>query len=119
MPPLTRVMILYCGQGMTTMVEVYDDGVVKDQADYLALIDCGGSSGAAEHAVNYVAGKILYAHGMTLDLLVISHQDGDHHSFLNQLKNSFATAWRCRGLRQLGPLRRWPVRVAGGWGLWP
>jgi hypothetical protein len=32
-------------------------------------------------------------------------------------KNSFATAWRCRGMRQLGPLRRWPVRVVGGWGL--
>lgn len=86
MPPLTRVMILYCGQGMTTMVEVYDDGNVKETADYLALIDCGGSSGAADHAVNYVAGKILYAHDMTLDLLVISHQDGDHHSFLNKLK---------------------------------
>ena len=36
MPSLTRVMILYCGQGMTTMVEVYDDGVVKETADYLA-----------------------------------------------------------------------------------
>jgi hypothetical protein len=34
-------------------------------------------------------------------------------------KNSFATAWRCRGMRQLGPLRRRPVRVAGGWGLLP
>ena len=43
MPSLTRVMILYCGQGMTTLVEIYDDGNVKDAADYLALIDCGGS----------------------------------------------------------------------------
>src|SRR6266516_3050611 len=34
-------------------------------------------------------------------------------------KNSFATAWRCRGMRQLGPLRRRPVRVAGGRGLLP
>lgn len=85
MPSLTRVMILYCGQGMTTMVEVYDDGVVKQTADYLALVDCGGSSEGADEAVSYVAQKILAAHGTTLDLLVISHQDGDHHSFLSKL----------------------------------
>jgi beta-lactamase superfamily II metal-dependent hydrolase len=85
MPPLTRVMILYCGQGMTTMVEVYDDGDVKDTADYLALIDCGGSSEGVNEAVGYVAGKILATNDATLDLLVISHQDGDHHSFLGNL----------------------------------
>ncbi|MGH8980198.1 MAG: hypothetical protein ACRDWE_04145 [Acidimicrobiales bacterium] len=79
------MMILYCGQGMTTMVEVYDDGVVKETADYLALVDCGGSSEGADEAVSYVARKILAAHGTTLDLLVISHQDGDHHSFLGKL----------------------------------
>jgi beta-lactamase superfamily II metal-dependent hydrolase len=86
MASLTRVMILYCGQGMTTMVEVYDDGVVKDTADYLALVDCGGSSEGADEAVGYVAHKILAAHGTKLDLLVISHQDGDHHSFLSKLQ---------------------------------
>lgn len=85
MPSLTRVMILYCGQGMTTMVEVYDDGVVKQTADYLALVDCGGSSDGADNAVSYVADKIIAAHGTILDLLVISHQDGDHHSFLGKL----------------------------------
>jgi len=90
MPPLTRVMILYCGQGMTTMVEVYDDGVVKQTADYLALIDCGGSSDGVDNAVDYVAQKILAAHGTTLDLCVISHQDGDHHSFLNKVSDKIA-----------------------------
>jgi hypothetical protein len=36
---------------------------------------------------------------------------------LGSSKNSFATAWRCRGMRRLGPLCRWPVGVVGGWGL--
>ena len=39
-------------------------------------------------------------------------------------KNPFATAWRCRRIRQLGPLRRRPVRVAAAGafavaGQWP
>lgn len=85
MPSLTRVMILFCGQGMTTLVEIYDDGVIKRSADYLALIDCGGTSDGGQLAVDYVAKKILDKKDAVLNLLVISHQDADHVQLLNQL----------------------------------
>lgn len=85
MPSLTRVMILFCGQGMTTLVEIYDDGLVKSSADYLALIDCGGTSDGGQLAVDYVAKKILAKKDAVLNLLVISHQDADHVQLLNGL----------------------------------
>jgi beta-lactamase superfamily II metal-dependent hydrolase len=86
MPSLTRVMILYCGQGMMTLVEIYSDGVVKPAADYLALIDAGGSmTKGADLSVNYVATKILAKADKKLDLVSISHQDGDHVRLLSDL----------------------------------
>ncbi|HWG24170.1 hypothetical protein [Actinospica sp.] len=90
MPSLTRVMILYCGQGMTTLVEIYDDGVVKDSADYLALIDCGGTSDGGQLAVDYVAKKILDKKDAVLNLLVISHQDADHVQLLSKLEDKLS-----------------------------
>jgi hypothetical protein len=85
MPALCRVMILFCGQGMTTTVEVYNDGVVKPFADYLALVDCGGTGEGGDHAADYVAQKIIDS-GKFLHLLVISHQDGDHVKLLEKVK---------------------------------
>jgi beta-lactamase superfamily II metal-dependent hydrolase len=86
MPSLTRVMILYCGQGMMTLVEIYSDGKEKPAADYLALIDAGGStSKGASPSVDYVATKILAKADKKLDLMSISHQDGDHVRLLSDL----------------------------------
>jgi hypothetical protein len=84
MPSLARVMILFCGQGMTTLLEIYKGGVVKDYADYLALIDCGGSGEGGELAVKYVGDKIISS-GNYLNALIISHQDGDHVALLKKL----------------------------------
>jgi beta-lactamase superfamily II metal-dependent hydrolase len=87
MPSLTRVMILYCGQGMMTLVEIYSDGKEKPAADYLALIDAGGSPDkGGDLAVDYVAKKILDKADKKLDLVSISHQDGDHVRLLDGLK---------------------------------
>ena len=49
----------------------------------------------------------------------LAHLDADSYPPAVNLggrpsKDSFATAWRCRGVRQLGPLRRRPAQVAGG-----
>lgn len=88
MATMTQVMILFCGQGMTTLVEVYADGVIKADADFLALVDCGGSSEWGKLAVKYVADKILAKKDKTLDLLVVSHQDSDHVALLKQLEAS-------------------------------
>jgi len=85
MPSLTRVMILYVGQGMMTLVEIYSNGVAKPAADYLALIDAGGSSDKAADAVDYVVTKILAKADKKLDLVSISHQDGDHVTLLKSL----------------------------------
>ncbi|MFD5623208.1 MBL fold metallo-hydrolase [Streptomyces yangpuensis] len=79
--------LLWCGQGMTTLVEIYDDGVEKDAADYLALIDCGGSPTYGKGAVDHIANKVAKrkATPKMLDLVVISHQDDDHNGLLGAL----------------------------------
>lgn len=85
MAQLTRVKVLFCGQGMTTLVECYRDGVVKTKADYLALVDCGGNTEWGGEAIKYVAEKILATDGPKLNALIISHQDKDHVVLLKGL----------------------------------
>lgn len=85
MPALTIVKVLWCGQGMTTLVEIYADGHEKDVADYLVLVDCGGNVEWGGRAVNYVAQKVLDKRDNILDAVVISHQDQDHVILLKQL----------------------------------
>ncbi|HEU0131219.1 MAG TPA: hypothetical protein VFQ85_09550 [Mycobacteriales bacterium] len=84
MAALTIVRVLFCGQGMTNLVEVYDDGVEKAQADWLALVDCGGDHALAKTAIDAIVAKVA-AHDKRLDCLVISHQDRDHLGLLTLL----------------------------------
>ncbi|MFD6227558.1 MBL fold metallo-hydrolase [Streptomyces sp. NPDC060232] len=77
---------------MTTLVEIYDDGVEKDAADYLALIDCGGNYG--QHAIDQIkdkVGKRTTTPNKSLDLVVISHQDEDHNGLLGSLGKELKT----------------------------
>ncbi|MGW0748134.1 MBL fold metallo-hydrolase [Streptomyces sp. NPDC002587] len=85
--------LLWCGQGMTTLVEIYDDGVEKDAADYLALIDCGGSPTYGKDAVNLIKDKVAKrtTTPKKLDLVVISHQDDDHNGLLGALGKELKT----------------------------
>lgn len=86
MPSLTLVKMLYCGQGMMTLVEVYNDGVEKDAADHLALVDCGGSSGTpTDDSLAYIATKVGHQAAKKLACVVISHQDADHVRYLGLL----------------------------------
>jgi hypothetical protein len=89
MASLTKVMILFCGQGMTSLVEVYNDGIDTHAPDHLVLVDCGGNQRWAEHAVGYIMGKLNEqgSAGKTpkFDAVVISHQDGDHLTLLRNL----------------------------------
>lgn len=85
MPTLTLVRVLFCGQGMMALVEVYDDGVEKAKADYLALIDCGGSQKYSVDAINAIVTKVGARTPPRLDYLVISHQDRDHVARLADL----------------------------------
>jgi hypothetical protein len=84
---LTLVKLLFCGQGMTTLVEVYDDGVEKPAADFLALIDCGGDIRWAKGALDYIAMKVAArpTNPKWIDLVSLSHQDGDHVALLGRL----------------------------------
>ncbi|MEV6728372.1 MULTISPECIES: MBL fold metallo-hydrolase [unclassified Streptomyces] len=94
MPSLTLVKLLWCGQGMTTLVEIYDDGVEKGAADYLALIDCGGSPTYGKDAVNHIKDKVAKrttTPNKMLDLVVISHQDDDHNGLLGALGKELKT----------------------------
>ncbi|HWL35346.1 MAG TPA: hypothetical protein VNQ77_04065 [Frankiaceae bacterium] len=86
MPSLTLVKMLYCGQGMMTLIEVYNDGVEKPAADHLALVDCGGSSGTpTDDSLNYIVTKVTAQAAKKLACVVISHQDADHVRYLGLL----------------------------------
>ncbi|WP_314246895.1 hypothetical protein [Streptomyces sp. DSM 40907] len=76
------VKLLFCGQGMTTLVEVYDNGVEKDPADFLALVDCGGNKSHSERSLDYIKSKVEARNPPHLDYVVISHQDSDHVKLL-------------------------------------
>ena len=78
----TIVTMLYCGQGMMTLVEGYDEAS-SQSADFLALIDCGGNAQEASKGLCYVADKVKAR--KHLDLVVISHQDRDHVGLLGVL----------------------------------
>lgn len=86
----TTVTMMYCGQGQTNLVEVYDD--VSKTFKYTALFDCGGSSGLADDVVNAIVTGIGHkpARSRNLDLLVISHQDEDHNGYLPKLADAMA-----------------------------
>lgn len=89
MPAITRVAILFCGQGMATVVEYYPDGDVTEAPQNLALIDFGGNKKYSENASDYIVQKLqaqaLAGWTPEFDLVVISHQDGDHLSMLGAL----------------------------------
>nr|WSX48655.1 MBL fold metallo-hydrolase [Streptomyces sp. NBC_00974] len=92
---------------MTTLVEVYDGGVEKDAADYLALIDCGGSPTYGKDAVNHIKDKVLKrttTPNKMLDLVVISHQDDDHNGLLGALGKELKTIDARVGLVYIGGL---------------
>jgi len=83
-PPLARIVALYCGQGMAHTLEIYDGGNESQPPDFLALLDFGGNKGPAQDAIDYVYAKLASqtARTPTLDLIVLSHQDGDHVNLL-------------------------------------
>ncbi|MGW6982191.1 MBL fold metallo-hydrolase [Streptomyces sp. NPDC054932] len=87
MASLTLVKLLFCGQGMTKLIEIYDKGVEKPDADYLALVDCGGNDRWSKGALDYIAMKVAArsTNPKCIDLVVLSHQDGDHVALLGKL----------------------------------
>ncbi|MFD0350586.1 hypothetical protein ACFQ0M_40305 [Kitasatospora aburaviensis] len=104
--PLTVVKLLWCGQGMTALVEIYNDGVEKEEADFLGLVDCGGDREYAQGALDYIARKVGARYRKLLDLVVVTQQDASHVGLFEDLG------------RLLQPLRAklWTVFVAGGKG---
>lgn len=85
MAALTIVRVLFCGQGMTNLIEVYDGGVEKPAADWLAVVDCGGNTSWGKYAVDQIVAKVKARKSKRLECLVISHQDDDHLALLSQL----------------------------------
>lgn len=91
-------MVLFCGQGMTTLVEVYDSGDPTSAPNYLALVDCGGNVAEGQTATTYIADKVAAKADKKLDAVLISHQDQDHVLLLDQLGKKLA-AKGCTGER--------------------
>ncbi|MCO7121237.1 hypothetical protein NIA71_04635 [Ihubacter massiliensis] len=113
-----KVTGLYIGQGMSNLVEVYENKADATAANPvfkgLVLIDCGtfGKDGKPAHApnepdrpiaLNYIERKIRQNNG-ALSALVLSHLDQDH---INKII-------RLTGERQDGPLQRIGTVLIGG-----
>ena len=80
------VKLLYCGQGMMTLIEVYEDGQEKLIADHLALVDCGGDGGTpTDQSLDYIALKVKNQPHQVMEAVIISHQDTDHVCLLPSL----------------------------------
>lgn len=100
MASLTLVRMLFCGQGMMHLVEVYDDGVEKPAADFLALVDCGGDKPHSVASLKDIQEKVNSRKPPVLDCVVISHQDRDH---VNQLRH-LAPLMEAIGAKVTGPV---------------
>ncbi|MFE7600529.1 hypothetical protein [Streptomyces sp. NPDC057494] len=83
--PLTVVQLLWCGQGMTALVEIYNDGVEKAEADFLGLINCGGDSSDAQQTLDYITAKVAARHRKLLNLVVLTRLDASHTGLLDEL----------------------------------
>ena len=96
MAALTRIAILFCGQGMSTLIEYYPDGDADGAPTHLSLVDMGGNQRHADIATKYVVEKLMLqaTAGLnpTFDTVVISHQDGDHLSLLKNLTAAIGEA---------------------------
>lgn len=88
-----KVTFLAVGQGTCNMIEEYDDA---GSLSNLILIDCGGDSTVNQHVTDCIQDiceamqKRANALGKAqndkhLDLLVLSHQDMDHHSIIKYI----------------------------------
>lgn len=86
MSTLAKLVSLFCGQGMSHILEIYNDGVVKPAADHIVLIDFGGNKSVGDDAVDYVVEKLKAQTTPRIDLMVISHQDNDHLYLLTPLR---------------------------------
>lgn len=89
--PLTVVQMLWCGHGQLGLVEIYNDGVPKKEADFLALINCGGEKEYAQEALDYVASKVEARHRKLLNLVVFTSVDEDSTNLLDQLGERLAS----------------------------
>ncbi|MEV7570167.1 hypothetical protein [Streptomyces tanashiensis] len=83
--PLTVVQLLWCGQGMTALIEIYNDGVAKAEADFLGLVNCGGDSVDAQQALDYITAKVAARHLRLLNLVVLTRLDASHTGLLGEL----------------------------------
>lgn len=89
---MVRVTMLAVGQGVSNLIEVYDNA---GRMENLILIDCGGNGFGRHENVRSSAEHILKAmraravtfgrYDKYLDVLSVSHPDKDHHSILKKI----------------------------------
>ncbi|GAA2136069.1 hypothetical protein GCM10009760_15290 [Kitasatospora kazusensis] len=83
--PLTVVKLLWCGQGQLGLVEIYNDGIEKKDADFLALINCGGETKYAQESLDYITAKVEARHRKLLNLVVFTAMDEGSTNLLDEL----------------------------------
>ncbi|GAA1961585.1 hypothetical protein [Kitasatospora viridis] len=104
--PLTVVKVLWCGQGQLVLVEIYNDGTRRDEADFLALINCGGEKRYAQAALDYVQAKVGHRHRKLLNLIAFTSLDEQSTNLLGAL-GSRLKAVGATVLSVLVPGSRW------------
>lgn len=88
-----KVTMLAVGQGMSNLIEVYD---ANGKMEQLMLVDCGGDGAQYPHVRDCIWRILLamkkraMAMGKSsehrhIDLVVLSHQDKDHHSIIKEI----------------------------------
>ncbi|MGW6916644.1 hypothetical protein ACWGB8_22885 [Kitasatospora sp. NPDC054939] len=83
--PLTVVRLLWCGQGQLAFVEIYNEGVEQPEADFLALVNCGGESGYAQASLDYITTKVAARYRKLLNLVVLTSLQQSSLSLLDEL----------------------------------
>lgn len=94
MPAFINFQVLDVGQGSGNFIEIYDAPGGPLQAAILIDLGTEGDNSAAIVApsVDYVVARLKQMPQPTLDTLVISHSDSDHHSAIKKVLSAFLPA---------------------------
>ncbi|MGZ8180486.1 MAG: hypothetical protein ACXWT1_00860 [Methylobacter sp.] len=84
-----NVTVLDVGQGMGTFVEIYDTSGALISTLLFDLGSLNNKVSAGGPSVQYIVDKLKSMADPTIDLLVLSHKDGDHVNLIEDLLKFF------------------------------
>ncbi|MFZ2407685.1 MAG: hypothetical protein WAW41_21340, partial [Methylobacter sp.] len=82
---LVNITVLDVGQGMGTFVEIYDTSGALISTLLFDLGSLNNKVSAGGPSVQYLVDKLKSMADPTIELLVLSHKDGDHVNLIEDL----------------------------------